>query len=210
MTQQRARQAQQQEYTWDDLLNAVGQDFSGGEVREGIETVDRSMIRRYCEPLEIDCPLYYDDEVARKHGYKGVIAPWSAIGPFASGGIWKPGDKTRWPTQDKDYTATIRPPEEREQTQAPPVPSPRTNGGFATDIEIEYFAPVYIGDRLSSQGRRLVSVNLRETRVGYGSFTVYESEIVNQRGELVAKLRNGGYQYIVGGKGPAKAKSIYQ
>tara|TARA_B100000315_G_C14141986_1_gene391760 strand:- start:303 stop:542 length:240 start_codon:yes stop_codon:yes gene_type:complete len=72
---------------------------------------------------------------------------------------------------------------------------PKTTASFATDVEIEYFAPVCVGDVLTTKGRKLVSVTLRETRVGYGAFTVFESEIHNQRGELVAKMRNGGYAY---------------
>ena len=211
MTRARGQQAQEKEYTWDDLLDAVGQDFSEGVVTEGDETVDRSSIRRYCEPLEIDCPLYYDDEVAKQHGYKGVIAPWSSYGSVSGNALWKPGYGEIWDSTDPDHTisgpgARSR---QREGPQPPPIPQPKTNAGFATDIEIEYFRPVYVGDRLSRRGRKLVSVIVRETRVGYGSFTVYESEVVNQRGELVAKMRNGGYQYIVGAKGPTKERSIY-
>ena len=203
MTQsRRAGQAQQQEHTWEDLVAAIGQDFSGGEVREAADPIDRSMIRRYCEPLEDDCPLYYDEEVAKKHGYKGIIVPWSAVTSLTTAAIWNPGDSTRWPVTDKDYTATIRPAGERTEGKAIPLPMPKTNAGFATDVEIEYLLPVYIGDRLSSRGSKLVSVTLRETRVGYGAFTVREGEIINQRGEVVAKTRNGAYAYIAGAKAP--------
>ncbi len=204
MTQQRRQpqQTQEKEHTWDDLVAVIGQDFSGGEVTEAADPVDRSMIRRYCEPLEDDCPLYYDDEVAKRHGYKGAIVPWSAVTSFTTRAIWSPGQPTRWPTPDKDYTATIRPPGERTESRAIPLPMPRTNAGFATDVEIEYLLPVYVGDRLSSRGSKLVSVTLRETRVGYGAFTVREGEIVNQRGEVVAKTRNGSYAYIAGAKAP--------
>ncbi|MSQ32809.1 MAG: hypothetical protein EXR60_00025 [Dehalococcoidia bacterium] len=203
MTQGRAK-TQQQEHTWDDLIAAIGQDFSGGEVRQTADAIDRSMIRRYCEPLEIDCPLYHDDEVARQHGYKGILLPWSAYGALSGPPVWKPGDATKWPVPDKDYSATIRPPSERTESKAPPLPMPLTDSSMATDIEIEYLLPVYVGDRLSSRGRKLVSVAVRQTRVGYGAFYVLESEIVNQRGEVVAKTRNGIYQYISGAKGPNK------
>ena len=197
-----AGQAEAKEYTWDDLIAAIGQDFSGGEVTVAADPIDRSMIRRYCEPLEDDCPLYYDEEVAKRHGYKGIIVPWSAVTSFATQAIWNPGDQTKWPMADKDYTATIRPAGERTERRAPPLPMPKTNAGFATDVEIEYLLPVYIGDRLSSRGRKLVSVTLRETRVGYGAFQVSEGEIINQRGEVVAKTRNGSYSYIAGAKAP--------
>ena len=196
------QETQKKEHTWDDLIAAIGQDFSGGEVREGADAVEQSAIRRYCEPLEMDCPLFYDEEVAKQQGYEGVILPWSAYGTMTSPAIWSPGDATKWPTNDKDYTATIRPPSERGESKAPPLPMPETNAGFATDIEIEYLAPVYVGDRLSSRGRKLVAVTLRETRVGYGAFQVFESEMVNQRGEVVARSRGGSYSYIAGAKAP--------
>ena len=66
-------------HTWDDLVAAVGQDFSNGEVKVAVDDVERGAIRKFCEPLEMDCPLFHDDEVARQHGYRGVIAPASSI-----------------------------------------------------------------------------------------------------------------------------------
>ena len=75
---------------------------------------------------------------------------------------------------------------------------PPTTAGTVTDIEIEYFAPVYVGDRLKTKGRKLVSVAVRQTRVGFGAFMVFESEVYNQRGELVAKRRSGLYSYNPG------------
>ena len=45
-------------------------------------------------------------------------------------------------------------------------------------------------------GDKLISCDPKETRVGRGAFVIYESEIRNQRDELVAKLRQGGYGYI--------------
>ena len=205
MTQsRRAGQAQQQEHTWEDLIAAIGQDFSGGEVREAADPIDRSMIRRYLEPLENDCPLHYDDAVARQHGYQGIILPWAAYTALSGGAQWKPGDGEIWESAEPDHTISgvgARP-RQRPGPQPQPLPMPKTNGAFATDIEIEYLLPVYVGDRLSTRGGKLVAVTLRETRVGYGAFTVRESEIINQRGEVVAKTRNGAYAYIAGAKAP--------
>jgi acyl dehydratase len=84
------------------------------------------------------------------------------------------------------------------RSNAPPLPQPPTTSGFVTDMEIEYLQPVYVGDRLTSRGRKLLSVNIKRTSVGFGAFTVSESELVNQRGELVARIRNGGYAYNPG------------
>lgn len=189
---------EQQEHTWDDLVAAIGRDFSGGEVRVAADEVERGAIRKYGEPLEMDCPLFYDDQVARQHGYKGIVVPASAVSTtFSTSPIWKPGDPEAWPTNEPDHM--VSPAGGRT---AVPLPMPRTNASFATDIEIEYFEPVYLGDRLTSRGRKLISVNVRQTRVGYGAFMVFESEVRNQRGQLAARMRNGSYQYIAGAKGP--------
>ncbi len=182
----------EKEYTWDDLIAAIGQDFSGGVERTAIEPVEWSSIRRFCEPLEMDCPIHYDEEAAKAAGYRGVVAPISSIsGTFSSQGVWKPGEPTRWPVKNAHGTAVMP----QGQNSEAALPKPDTIGSFATDIEIEYFEPVCIGDRLTSKGSKLVSVTLKETSVGYGAFIVMESEIYNQRGELVAKARRGGYRY---------------
>ncbi len=186
-------QQQEEEYTWDDLVAAIGQDFSGGEVQTSADLVEKGAIRRYCEPLELDCPLHHDDEVAKQHGYRGIIAPISGINrTFSYPPIWKPGDPTRYPNSDVDARADRQ---GGADVRARPLPMPKTTASFATDVEVAYFAPVYVGDVLTTKGRKLLSVALRETSVGYGAFTVFESEITNQLGELVAQVRTGGYSY---------------
>lgn len=178
------------EYTWADLEAAVGRDFSGGEERTGIDPVEWSGIRRYCEPIELGCPIHYDEAVARAAGYRGVVLPVSATTTFTSGGVWKPGSPSKWTIKDAHALFTPDP-----SPAAPELPAPRTTAGFVTDIEIEYFEPVVVGDRLTSKGRKLLSVNVRETSVGFGAFMIMEGYIYNQRGQLVAVTRNGSYRY---------------
>lgn len=180
----------EQEYTWADLEAAVGQDFSGGVERTGADPVELSGIRRFCEPLELDCPLHHDEERARAQGYRGVVLPVSAVNStYTAPPIWQPGEPTRWGVKDPHALFP------REQAGVVPLPMPKTTAGFATDIEIEYLEPVCVGDRLIVKGRKLISVNVRETSVGFGAFMVFESRIYNQRGELVAIQRNGNYAY---------------
>ncbi len=178
------------EYTWKDLEDAIGQDFSDGQVHWGAENLAWNDIRRFLEPLEMDCPLYYSDEVARKHGYKGVPLPLSMYQTLDRPIIWKPGDPTRWPVLERNIRAGTDP-EEAER----PMPAPPTKAGFATDREIEYLQPVYLGDRLGVRGSKLLSVAVRETSVGHGAFVLTETEILNQRHEVVALFRSGGYRY---------------
>ena len=178
------------EYTWEDLENAVGQDFSDGEIRWAIEPVEWTSIRRYCEAIESDFPLFYSAEDAQKHGYRGIICPASHVQNHIGQGLWRPGDPTRWPVSERNYLAIAVPQESQR-----PVPAPRTTASFATDREVEYVRPVYVGDHLGSRGRKLISVAVRETSVGFGAFTVLESQWVNQQGEVVALSRSGGYNY---------------
>ena len=183
---------QKKEYTWDDTANAVGQDFSGGVERVAADTVERTTIRRFLEPVELDCPLHYDDDVAKAHGFEGIIAPWSSINAtFTRAPIWEPGQGSRWDSNDPDGLFKV----DAEEDVTPEIPKPVTTTGFATDIEIEYIQPVYVGDKLTVKGRKLVSVAVKTTSVGHGAFMVWESEIYNQKNELVAVQRNGGYQY---------------
>lgn len=179
---------------WDATIAAIGQDFSKGAREEAIETVDRSAIRRFCEPLELDCPLHYDDTIARQHGYRGVVAPWSSLShTFSRGGHWRPGMPTRYPTADRD--ALIPNTEIRDE---PGPPQPPYSATFATDIEIDYGEPVYVGDKLTRSGWKLVAVVPKATNVGRGAFVTFESYLHNQRGELVATLRSGSFRYTPG------------
>ncbi len=178
------------EYTWKDLEDAVGQDFSDGEVHWGVEPLDWSAIRRICEVVEMDFPLFYSDEQAKKHGYKGIFCPASHVQNLTGQGLWRPGDPTRWPVSERNYRSNGA-----GQERNRPVPAPKTTAAFATDREIEYIKPVYIGDRLGSRGRKLISVAIRETSVGHGAFTIFETEWLNQHNEVVALSRSGGYQY---------------
>ncbi len=76
----------------------------------------------------------------------------------------------------------------------PPVPP--TNAGFFTDMTIEFFEPVCLGDRLTTMGNMLHHVTPRETRVGVGAFVGYTTSYFNQNGEVVAKATQGGYSFI--------------
>ncbi len=179
---------------WQPMIDAVGRDFSGGIKQQAVEEVERTGIRRYCEPLEFDCPLHYDDAVAKRHGYRGIVAPFSGITQtWINDGLWRPGDATLYPAADPNKNARHN---IKRRNDAPEPPQPPTSAAFATDIEIEYFEPVCVGDRLTASGRRLLSVLPKETSVGRGAFIQWEREVHNQRGELVAQIRNGGYNYV--------------
>jgi len=54
---------------------------------------------------------------------------------------------------------------------------------------------VTVGDRLHRRGAKLTDCSLKETSVGRGAFLTWESEIRNQRDELVARTRMTSLRY---------------
>lgn len=194
---------QEWQTAWQPMIDVIGQDFSGGLTQQAIEEVERTGVRRYCEPLEFDCPLHHDAGVAQQHGYRGQVAPFSGITQtWLNDGMWRPGDVSLYPTAEPNHNARHN---IKRQETAPEPPAPPTSSAFATDIEIEYFEPVCVGDRLTATGRKLLSVLPKETSVGRGAFMQWEREVRNQRDELVARIRNGGYSYVPFERSPEAA-----
>jgi N-terminal half of MaoC dehydratase len=174
---------------WQPVVAAVGRDFGEGRLMTGADEVSAATIRRYLEPLEFDCALHYDTEVARAHGYADVIAPNTSIQTFSLPPMWQPGENIF----------------KRAERNAQPEPSslagfrapmePPTTGYFATDYAVEYLLPVTVGDRLHRRGAKLAECLPRETKMGRGAFLTWESEICNQRNEVVARTRTTWLRY---------------
>ena len=177
---------------WQGTIDAVGGDFSGGVTSTALDQIEMGAVRKFLEPLELDCPLHYDADAAKQHGYRNILAPVAGISStWLDAGLWRPGMGSRYP---QAHPHVDIPRARAEDVPEPPVPD--TTAAFATDIEIEYFEPAVVGDRLTVRGRKLLSCVPRETRVGRGAFMVWEREVVNQDGVRVALLRNGGYSYV--------------
>lgn len=180
---------------WDQLIGLIGQEVEGGPLTNlaAVEDVERASIRRFCEPLEFDCPLHFDEELARGHGYAGVIAPYSSVTQtFVDPGQWSPGDPPIYTSADA-HAQPVRP--GAGDNPFASLPGPQVSAGFATDVEIEYFQDVIVGDRLEMRGNKLLSCVPKETSVGRGAFMVFESSCYNQRGDIVATMRRGLYAY---------------
>lgn len=166
--------------TWEEAESFLNQNL---EPVIGVDAVERGAIRRECETLEFDCPLHYDDAIAREAGYKGIIAPEHMVFTFGMQAYWSPGDPL---TQPGDPPKII-------QQAYQQVPAPGTHR-FATGYETEHFAPMYVGDRLKST-TRLVSIVRKRTRVGDGAFMTFETTYTNQRDELVCIARMTLFRY---------------
>ena len=132
--------------TWEPMIARVGSDLSEGELTWGADEIEPGAIRRYLEPLELDCPLHYDREVARAYGFSDVTAPYTSILTFTIPAMWNPGqrlftshDRDAQPASSPingDYLRVARasPPSRRNPPAAvlpPPwaYPSPRLQRG---------------------------------------------------------------------------------
>jgi N-terminal half of MaoC dehydratase len=177
---------------WQPMIAAVGTVFGGEQsMQEAADDVEKGFVRRFLEPLEFDCPLHHDVEVAKRHGYDDILCPVSAILTCNMGPQWSPGT-TIFTSADRDAQP------ERVTTRSNPSagPMPRMEGFFATDMDMEFVTPLVVGDRLhSGGGRRLLSCEPKETKVGRGAFLKWQSEIKNQRNEVVALVNTGIYMY---------------
>ena len=163
----------------DDLEKWVGREHGFA----GVDEVSRNDIRRKLEAFCLDCPLHYDDAVARAHGYRDVVAPVVMTALWAMPAYWNPGDPVAFVPGARENPGGIR-------TDLPAY-HPR---GVNTGTEWEFFEPLYPGDRLEGTWR-LAEIKPRETKLGDGVFLIVDTLIHKKSGELVAKNRNTNFRY---------------
>ncbi|MFD1858352.1 hypothetical protein EHW97_04335 [Aeromicrobium camelliae] len=180
---------------WQPVVDAVGRDFADGEITWGGDPVERGAIRRYLEPLEFDCALHTDPEVARAAGFEDVTMPYTGVIAWTIPAAWRPGE-TLFDSADRD----AQPVHTAINNADMPI-GPKTTGFFGTDIEVDFHREVVAGERIGRRGRRLVACTPKETGVGRGAFMTWESEIVSDRGDVVGLIRIGTYAYVPHQKG---------
>ncbi|MGI4795246.1 MAG: FAS1-like dehydratase domain-containing protein [Janthinobacterium lividum] len=174
---------------WAPVIALVGTELDLEEGRPGVDRVEAGTIRRYVEPLELDCALHTDATAAQAHGYPDIIAPYTAISTFAMQPFWSAGRS--------NFTSAERNAQPAKSSVKPVFPpgTPPVTGYFATDMEVEYVRPVHLGERLTRRGNRLVECEPKETSVGRGAFIKTESRIEDEAGEVVARFYVGLYLY---------------
>ena len=104
--------------------------------------------------------------------------------------MWRPGEPTLYESSDRDAQPARSPINNEDMPLAP-----KTTGFFATDISMEFLRPVTVGERVGRRGQRLISCTPKQTSMGRGAFLTWESELVTERGEVVARVRTGTYAY---------------
>ncbi len=189
------------EAAWGSMVAMMGQDLSDGTIRWGADRIEAGAIRRFLEPLEIGAAIHYDVDAARTAGYDDVVAPVSSVLSYTVPPMWSPGESTLFGEHDPD-AQPLRSPIDNPN----PGPAPATSGFFATDISIDFLRPVVVGERLGQRGRRLLSCMPKETAVGRGAFSTTETDIVSDRGDVVAVMRTGTYAYNPFGSGEERQK----
>jgi acyl dehydratase len=173
------------------MIDAVGTEFGDGVRHEGPDAVELGAVRRFTEPLEFGFPLHYDHAFALRHGYHDVVAPVSSIITFTIPALWRPGEPAVFTSSERDAQPA-------RTGLAPRLTGlePETSGYFAAGLAADYLVPVVVGDRLTRTGSLLLSCLPKETSVGRGAFVTWQYEIHNQRGEVVARVRNTTYSYV--------------
>ncbi len=175
---------------WQPVIDAIGKDFAEGAVTWGGDAVERGAIRRYLEPLELDCALHTDPEVARAAGYADVTMPATGVIAWTIPQAWTPGQVLF------DSDARDAQPVHSAINNAGMTLGPRTTGFFGTDIEVDFLRDVVAGERIGRRGKTLLSCKPKETAVGRGAFMNWESEIVTEDLEVVGRIRIGTYAYV--------------
>lgn len=160
----------------------------------GVDRVEPSVVRRLCEPLELHSTLHHDPELARSWGFDTAVAPICGVGTtYVDPGSWRHGDGTQYPTAGRDEPpARANGVETGSHTTKLPVPDDSV--GILTEVGLELYAPVHVGDLLSVRSIRLTTVVPKRTSVGGGAFLTFVNEIWNER-RHVATVTKVGFHY---------------
>jgi acyl dehydratase len=129
------------------------------------EDVAESDLRRYLDATGDTNPLWTSDEAARAAGYRARILPPMMILDLG----WRLNN-----TEAGRFWVDI---------PLPPSYSEVRNGGQ----EVEWFAPMYLGDRLSVR-HRIVDIVVKRGRRGLGAYIDREAGHFNQDGTLLARM----------------------
>ena len=175
--------------TWEPMIARIGSDLSEGELTWGADVIERGAIRRYLEPLELDCALHYDRDVARSYGFSDVTAPYTSVLTFTIPAMWSPGQRL-FTSHDRDAQPSSSPINGDYLRVAPEV-----TGFFATDIDMDFIRPAVAGEHLARSGNVLLSCVPKWISVGRGAFMTLESKVVNEEGEVVAMIRTTVFAY---------------
>lgn len=135
--------------------------------------IDRILAERFCYSVTNTNPIYFDDDAARAAGYERAVAHPTMISSIL--------DYVSGPAEDQL----------REDGVAfdifPVSPKALLMGGGQ---EIDFIAPVYIGDAITFVRTVHDILKKPSRRFGELTFVIMDSVGRNQRGEEVMKIRD--------------------
>lgn len=132
--------------------------------------VCRSRIQQFCAMTRDGNPSYWDADFATQT-WGGVVSPPAMVETWLMPLEWSPSSAT---------------PQPRLPARVPLPGRSMINGSNDTT----FHRPVLVGDRLTVEEELLSVSDLKATRLGDGHFVETLSVFRNQRGEVVAEVRN--------------------
>ncbi len=142
----------------------------GIESEPTIVEIEKEPIRRFAAAMGNPNPLYYDEEYAKQHGFRSIVAP---------------------PGFNPLYFFPIKTGE--PQDEAREIRSKFTHG-LNGGGEYEFFQPIQAGDIISIT-HRTSDIYERDGRMGKMLFIISETVCRNIKGEIVLIIRNTGIRY---------------
>ena len=163
----------------DELKALIGKN---GPPVAGADEVSKQTIRHWCEAVEDANPLYTDEEYARKGRYGSIVSPPAMVQTWSQVPVWPEGQEMRYRHPEKlPKKEQIDPVEEAFNKLG--------EAGFlgAVDIDstLEFFRPLFPGDRVSVNSRLVNVTGKKKTRLGNGYFMTFVFSYSNQNGEPV-------------------------
>jgi hypothetical protein len=175
---------------WQPVIDRIGTQMDEPGVRFGPDVVELGAIRRWLEPLEFDCPLHRDADVARAHGFPEVIAPYTSVWSFILPAIWQPGDAPTFAEASRDAQPW------RSAIADDVIPgAPETSAMFGTGVSMEFLRPPHLGERIGAGPRRLLDCVPKRTSVGHGAFITFDRHLVTGDLEPVCRVQAQVYVY---------------
>lgn len=160
---------------WQPMIEAVGCEFGAGQPEQWGEVIEESAVRRYVEPLEIDC---------------GTGVPFTALASFALPLLWRAGDPPLFADAGRDAQPRVSNVAGLLTGLEPP-----TTHFFAVESDADFFQSALVGERLCRRGALLLTCTPKQTRVGRGAFICWQSEIINENRDVLARLRTTFFRY---------------
>ena len=155
----------------DTLITDEVKSYIGREADPARHEVDATSIRNFARAVGYSNPIYYDSEVARSRGYRGLVAPFGYLGLA----VYNPDPAAR----------------SKNPLRLPKLPvKRRLNGG----TELTQLNEICAGDELTVT-HRIEDIYEREGRSGPMVVIVIAGSFVNQLGELVAEQKTSLIRY---------------